>query len=209
MLRQDLHAFRFAWLLALTLLALRLCASYIGPVLRFSMPLLPRLWPLLLHSRSAQLRQYLQGLGSPCRFAFAWRALFMLKISAVLRGTVLRPGLGMHLLAWHGPLVMALAYHMVTRLVMVMLVTDHPLVFALRITLAVIVPLVHRQGCRGVHHAAVPVIPAMVITRPAWAPVQVPARRRADHPAMEVHRRRDVVTYRNTQIGRASCRERV
>ena len=164
----------------------------------------PRLRPLFLHNRRALLGQYLHRLGTPRLFSLALRALFALKISTVLHRTVLRwtillHGLSMPLRPRRGALVMTLTDHLVTRLVVIMLVTDHALIFLSRITIAVIVPLVHRQGRGRICHAAIPAIPAVVISRPARAPVQFPARRRIDHPAVKIHWRRYVVTHGHTQ----------
>jgi hypothetical protein len=79
-----------------------------------------------------------------CRFAVTLRPMFTPGIGAVLRRTVLRRTLMRLRMHLRPRLLIMPAHDPVARLVMVMLVADHVLVLTARITVAVVVALVHR-----------------------------------------------------------------
>src|SRR6185437_11196957 len=97
-------------------------------------------------------------------------------------------------------LLLDLPSHGFTRLIAVVLGPDRSLLrYRARVACSGILSLVVRQGCRRRDRIPVPLVPSVVLRRPALPPTIAPARRRVGAPATEIRRRLAVITHRDAQ----------
>ena len=113
-------------------------------------------------------------------------SLALLLLLLLLRSLLLRPA-------------QQLAIHGFTRLVTVMPVLQLALLIGTRITIARILPLVHRQRRTGLRPRAVPAIPIAVVLLPAATPMLTPARRLPAVPLLKIDGWPPVVENRHAQ----------
>ena len=124
----------------------------------FAFGFLPRRLPLFLHYRYAGLRKR-RGQ----RVSWHFIALVLRVLRAWRLAAALRCRLRLHRCSWRRSVMNLPAHRGVVRLVTVMPVAQFVLVFAVRITLAGIVPLIHRRRCRPRQGAVIPVVPVVTV----------------------------------------------